>query len=213
MGRYGISRQRLAAFSPQEREGFVDLYSPHSVCCVALHLFVRRAFYITPVIGLLNRGRNEITDIPLSHLRPRYSGFRRARINTEGSRGVDVCGRWRPQSLGAGARHCGPARRLRQECDRSIMNRIAELLACDAELVANILRRIFPPVPNDASHAGAHSSRSDQSLKAIGAFLNSPNGIHSVYGASRHRPQQTAGAYLLQFKVRHYRAPTAGGSR
>src|ERR1700730_15166328 len=68
------------------------------------------------------------------------------------------------------------------------INRLVELLACDAELVANVLRRIFPPVPNDASHAGAYSSRSDQSLNTIDAFLNSSNGIHSVSWASKDRP-------------------------
>jgi len=30
---------------------------------------------------------------------------------------------------------------------------VPKLLACDPELVANVLGRIFPPVPNDASHA------------------------------------------------------------
>jgi hypothetical protein len=33
------------------------------------------------------------------------------------------------------------------------MDRVSELLACNAELVANEVGRIFPPIPNDASHA------------------------------------------------------------
>jgi hypothetical protein len=34
------------------------------------------------------------------------------------------------------------------------MNRVSELLAGDAELIANVLRWISPTIPNDASHAG-----------------------------------------------------------
>jgi hypothetical protein len=52
------------------------------------------------------------------------------------------------------------------------MNRISELLACDAELVANVFGRIFPPVPNDASHTQVYSSHADQSL-SDGAFRQS----------------------------------------
>jgi hypothetical protein len=43
------------------------------------------------------------------------------------------------------------------------MERVSELLACDAELVANVLGWIFPPIPNDASHTEVYNSRADQS--------------------------------------------------
>jgi hypothetical protein len=42
--------------------------------------------------------------------------------------------------------------------------RVSELLARDAEPVANVVGRIFPPVPNDASHTKVYSSHVDQSL-------------------------------------------------
>ena len=43
-------------------------------------------------------------------------------------------------------------------CSFNFMNRLSELPVLDAELIANVSRRISSPVPNDASHARAYIS-------------------------------------------------------
>jgi len=60
--------------------------------------------------------------------------------------------------------HDNTIRRAKIARGFELMNRVSELLACNAELVANVLGWIFPPIPNDASHAQAYSARADQSL-------------------------------------------------
>jgi hypothetical protein len=74
------------------------------------------------------------------------------------------------------------------------------------EPIADILRRISPLVPNDASHAGAYSSHADQSLKdrafprpAI-ASLSKNRQFHAL---PRIGEIGREGRELLQFKVRH----------
>jgi hypothetical protein len=45
------------------------------------------------------------------------------------------------------------------------VNRIAELPVLNTKPIADVLRRIAPFIPDDASHARAYSSRVDHSLR------------------------------------------------
>jgi hypothetical protein len=88
----------------------------------------------------------------------------------------------------------------------NFMKRLAELPMLNVEPIADILRRISPLVPNDASHAGAYSSYADPSLNDR-AFRDQQPPVYpkTVNSTPCLRPGKSGGREreLLQFKLRH----------